>query len=44
MPVKGFVLLVVYLLVPVSCNFAKKNHMAADCISRMTHSLNGDLP
>ena len=25
MPVKDFILLVIYLLVPLACNFAKKN-------------------
>ena len=37
MPVKDFILVVVYLLVPLACNFAKKTHLPVNCISCATH-------
>ena len=36
MPVKDFILLVVYLLVPLDCNFAKKSHLPAICVHHTT--------
>ena len=44
MPVKDFILLVVYLLVPLACNFAKKTPFVSELRqSRDSHSLNGDI-
>ena len=37
MPVKYFILLVIYLLVPLASNFARNTHLPANCISRATH-------
>ena len=46
MPVKDFILLVVYLLVPLACNMdIKKNPFVSElCQLNDSHSLNGDLP
>ena len=42
---KDFILLVVYLLVPLTCNFVKKNPFATELRqSRDSQSLNGDPP
>ena len=43
MPVKDFILLVVYLLVPLAYNFAKKTPFVSELRQlRDSHSLNGD--
>ena len=36
MPVKDFILLVVYFLVHLACNFAKKTHLAVTCVTCVT--------
>ena len=37
MSMKDFILLVVYLLVPIACNFAKKSHLPTNCVICATH-------
>ena len=45
MPAKDFILLVFYLLVPLACDFVKKNSFANElCQSPDSHLLNGDPP
>ena len=37
MPVKDFILLLVYLIVLLACRFAEKTHLPTNCVSRATH-------